>query len=68
MITANDIMRDKDVAGLLGISVDVFQRRMKRGFKSGELDFSSIALDVCGVRRFFRADVEKIIKGRVCAV
>ena len=65
MITAKDIMRDQDVAKMLGISADVFQRRMKHGFKPGELDFTAIALDVCGVRRFFREDVERVIRERI---
>jgi hypothetical protein len=68
MITSKDIMSDADVAKLVNISTDRFQRRMRDGFKSGELDFSQARPTVMGGRRvWLRADVERIITERTVA-
>lgn len=65
MITPKDIMSDEDVAKLVNISVDRFQRRMRDGFKSGEYDFRRANPTVMGGRRvWLRADVEKVIRNR----
>ena len=65
MITSKDIMDDADVAELARISADRFQRRMREGFKRGELDFRQADPTVMGGRRvWLRADVERIIKER----
>lgn len=69
MITAADILNDSQVAKLLGISLDTLQRRVRKGFKPGELDMlRARPMVVGGVRRWFRADVEKVIKERMVAV
>ena len=68
MITAKDIMSDADVAKLVNISVDRFQRRMRDGFKPGEYDFRQANPTVMGKRRvWLRADVERIITERTVA-
>lgn len=68
MITASDILRDCDVAKLAGISLDTFQRRMRTGFRPGELDWNLARPMVNGGRRFWlRQDVESIIKERKVA-
>lgn len=68
MITAKDIMSDADVAKLVNISVDRFQRRMRDGFKSGEYDFRQARPTLMGGRRvWLRADVERIITERTVA-
>lgn len=65
MITSKDILCDADVAKLVNLSVDRFQRRMREGFKRGELDFRQADPTVMGGRRvWLRADVERIIKER----
>lgn len=65
MITSKDILCDADVAKLARISVDRFQRRIREGFKRGELDFRQADPTVMGGRRvWLRADVERIIKER----
>lgn len=66
MITPKDIMTDEDVAELVHLSLDRFQRRMRRGFVRGELDFRRANPTVMGGRRvWLRADVERIIQERV---
>ena len=66
MITAADILNDSQVAKLLGISLDTLQKRMNKGFKPGELDLAQARpMIVGGMRRWFRADVEKVIKERL---
>ena len=65
MITSKDILCDADVAKLVYLSLDRFQRRMREGFKRGELDFRQADPTVMGGRRvWLRADVERIIKER----
>lgn len=65
MITSKDIMDDADVAELARISVDRFQRRMRKSFHRGELDFRQADPTVMGGRRvWLRVDVERIIKER----
>ena len=65
MITSKDIMSDADMAELVNLSIDRFQRRMREGFKRGELDFRQADPTVMGGRRvWLRADVERIIKER----
>ena len=51
MITVKDIMSDADVAKLVNISVDRFQRRMRDGFKSGEYDFRQARPTLMGGRK-----------------
>lgn len=66
MITAADILTDAQVAELSGISLDTFQRRMREGFKAGELDWNQARPMINGGRRFWlRHDVEKVIKARL---
>ena len=66
MIKPRDIMDDKAVAGLVRISLDRFQRRMRNGFQAGEYDFRQAKPAVMGGRRIWlRADVERIITERV---
>lgn len=66
MITADDILTDREVAALAGISLDTFQRRMREGFKISELDFTKARpMTNGGCRRWLRADVEKVIKERI---
>lgn len=66
MITAADILNDSQVAKLLDISLDTLQKRMRDGFKTGELDLTQARpMVVGGMRRWFRADVEKVIKERL---
>ena len=65
MITSADIMTDTQVAKLIGISVCVFQRRMRLGFRKGEIDFNRAKPTIiCGRRFWWRADVERVIKDR----
>ena len=65
MITSKDIMSDADVAKLVCLSLDRFQRRMRDGFEQGEFDFRQADPTVMGGRRvWLRADVERIIKER----
>lgn len=65
MITSKDILCDADVAKLARISVYRFQRRMREGFKRGELDFRQADPTVMGRSRvWLRVDVERIIKER----
>lgn len=62
---ARDIMTDEDVAKVLRISKDAFQRRCRKGFRAGEIDM--LAADpvvVGGMRRWFRADVERVLAER----
>ena len=66
MITSADILTDAQVARLAGFKTDTFQRRIKNGFKPGELDLMQAKPWSNGRRRFwFRPDVEKIIKDRI---
>ena len=66
MITADDIMRDADVAKLAGLKVETFQRKMKRGFKTGELDWNAADPVSNGRERlWFRRDVERVWKDRI---
>lgn len=51
MITPKDIMSDEEVARLVNLSTDRFQRRMRDGFKSGEYDFRRANPTVMGGRR-----------------
>ena len=68
MITSKDILCDADVAKLVYLSLDRFQRRMREGFKRGELDFRQADPTVMGGRRvWLRADVERIINEKVVA-
>ena len=62
MITSKDIMTDEDVAKLVHLSLDRFQRRMRKGFKRGELDFRRADPVMMGKRRvWLRADVERVL-------
>ena len=62
MITSKDIMTDEDVAKLVHLSVDRFQRRMRVGFKRGEFDFRRADPVTMGKRRvWLRADVERVL-------
>ncbi len=62
---ASDIMTDGDVAKMLRISLDAFQRRCRVGFKPGEIDLlKADPVMVGGMRRWFRADVEKVLAER----
>jgi hypothetical protein len=66
MITENDILTDAQVAKLAGFKLDTFQRRMRKGFKPGELDWNKARPIRNGDRRWwFRPDVEKVIKERM---
>ena len=68
MIRECDILTDADVAKLAHLSLCTFQRRMKDGFKPGELDFTKARPMVNGGRRFWlRSDVERIITQRTTA-
>ncbi len=68
MIKATDIMTDEQVAELLGMHVDTFQTRCREGFKKGELDLlAADPIPIAGRRRWFRADVERVIRERVKA-
>lgn len=65
MITSKDIMTDADVAKLVHLSLDRFQRRMRDGFKRGEFDFRRADPVTMGKRRvWLRADVERVINER----
>lgn len=65
MITSKDILCDADVAKLVHLSLDRFQRRMRDGFEPGEFDFRQADPVKMGKRRvWLRADVERIIKER----
>lgn len=65
MITPADILRDDDVAKLAGVSLDTFQRRMRKGFRRGELDWRQARPMIIGGRRvWLRSDVENVIKER----
>ena len=65
MITSKDILCDADVAKLVNLSLDRFQRRMREGFEPGEFDFRQAEPVKMGGRRvWLRADVERIIKER----
>lgn len=62
---ASDIMTDEDVAKVLRISKDAFQRRCRKGFREGEIDMLAAApVVVGGMRRWFRADVERVLAER----
>lgn len=66
MIRESDIMTDAEVAKLVHLSLCTFQRRMRTGFKPGEIDFTKAKPMVNGDRRFWlREDVEAVIKGRI---
>jgi hypothetical protein len=66
MIRASDILTDADVAKLAHLSLCTFQRRMQKGFKPGEIDFTQARPMRNGDRRFWlREDVEKVIRDRV---
>ena len=68
MITSKDIMTDADVAKIVRLSLCCFQRRMRTGFKPGELDLYKADPVVMGGRRvWLRADVERIINEKVVA-
>lgn len=55
------IMTDAEVAGLLGVSLRTFQRRVKRP-KTGELDLRKAEPATFGGRRFWlRVNVERLI-------
>ena len=62
MITSKDIMTDADVAKIVRLSLCCFQRRMRTGFKTGELDLRKARPVVMGKRRWWlRADVERVL-------
>ena len=62
-MTASDIMTDEDVADLLKVSLDMFQRRCRDGWQPGELDIMAAQpVIVGGMRRWFREDVERVIR------
>ena len=68
MITSNDIMSDAEVAKLVHLSLDRFQRRMRTGFEPGEFDFRQADPGKMGRRRvWLRVDVERIINEKVVA-
>ena len=68
MLTSKDIMSDADVAKLVHLSLDRFQRRMRDGFEPGEFDFRQADQVKMGKRRvWLRADVERIINEKVVA-
>ncbi len=68
MITSKDIMSDAEVAKLVHLSLDRFQRRMRTGFEPGEFDFRQADPVKMGKRRvWLRADVERIINEKVVA-
>lgn len=68
MITEKDIMTDAQVAKLAHLSLCTFQRRMRTGFRAGELDFAQARPMRNGDRRFWlRSDVEDVIRNRVTA-
>lgn len=65
MITSKDIMSDEEVARLVRLSTDRFQRRMREGFRRGEYDFRRANPTVMGGRRvWLRVDVERVINNR----
>ncbi len=66
MIRESDIMTDAEVAKLAHLSLCAFQRKIRKGFKPGEIDFTKAKPMTIGDRRFWlREDVEAVIKGRV---
>lgn len=66
MLTHADILSDKDVAKILHLSVGRFQERCRHGFRRGELDLMQAGpIVIGGMRRWFRADVERVIRERV---
>ncbi len=68
-ITEEDIMTDEQVAKLARLSLCTFQRKMRDGFASGELDWNRARPMVNGGRRtWLRSDVEKVITERMVAV
>ena len=67
-ITEHDIMTDEQVAKLARLSLCTFQRKMRDGFASGELDWNRARPMVNGGRRtWLRSDVEKVITERMVA-
>jgi hypothetical protein len=67
-MTASDIMTDEDVADLLKVSLDMFQRRCREGWQKGELDIMAAQpVIVGGMRRWFREDVERVIRKKPIA-
>ena len=66
MITANDILTDKDVAKMLGINYQAFQRFVRKGFPAGSVDIMAAKpVFVGSVRRWLRADVERVLRDRI---
>ena len=65
MLTSADIMTDRQVADIIGVSLSVLQRRLRTGFKPGEIDLTRARpCLICGRRFWYRADVEKTIQSR----
>lgn len=68
MMDERDIMTDGDVAALLGISKDCLQKRIKRGFRRGEIDLMAAEpVVIGGMRRWLRADVERVLREKAVA-
>ena len=66
MITSRDILTDKDVAKLAGMSLYTFQERMRLGSRPGELDWRQARpVTNCRRRWWLREDVERVIRERL---
>ena len=66
MMTADDILRDEDVAKYAGLTVAVFQRKMREGFRVGELDWKAAEPVTNGRERLWlRKDVERVWRDRI---
>ena len=66
MITAKDILNDKDVATLLGIDYQTFQRYVRKGFPAGSVDMMKARpVRIGSMRRWLRADVERVLNERM---
>lgn len=61
-----DIMTDKQVAKLLHLSTEVFQRKCRDGFAEGEIDLLAAQPITLGKsRRWFREEVERVLRKKI---
>ncbi len=59
-----EIMIDKEVAAYFRVSLWTLQKRMRDGFKPGEIDLNQAEPRVvCGRRFWMREKVEKLARG-----
>lgn len=61
----NEIMNDREVADLLGVSVWMLQKRCRTGFRKGEIDIlKAEPLVIGGMRRWLRGDVMRVLQAK----